>query len=80
MKRRKRSHMTEADCLEAFREFSKRVQRMAEGSFGLYDGEFAPADQLGVRFLVSGNFGVGSPLFEAIRVLGGHKLPAKEPQ
>ena len=80
MKRRKRSHMTEADCLEAMRLFSKRVNRMLTGSHGIEPGYTpAPDGEVTVGFSVSGSFGVADDLFEAVRVLGGHKLPAKEP-
>jgi len=75
--RRKRSEMSHDDCLQAMTEFAKRIQRMGESSGGGMFGEFAPDGQLGVHFLVNGSFGVSSELFEAVRVLAGHKLPRK---
>lgn len=79
MKRRKRSDMTEADCLEAMREFSGRVNRFMETSSPRpFEFECAPDGTIVVAFQVRGGFGVADPIFEAIRVLGGHKLPAKE--
>jgi hypothetical protein len=77
LKRRKRSHMTEADCLESLRCFSGRVERMLTGSHGIEPHTFAPDGQVTVAFSVCGSFGVADDLFEAVRVLGGHKLPAK---
>ena len=76
-KRRKRSHMTESDCLEALRAFSARVNRMLTGSHGVDPGTFAPDGEVTVAFSVRGGFGVADDLFEAISVLSGHKLPAK---
>ena len=43
--------MTEADCLEALRRFSGRVERMLTGSHGIDPGTFAPDDQVTVAFL-----------------------------
>ena len=78
MTRRKRSHMTEADCMEALRDFSKRVDRMLTGSHGIEPNTSAPEGQVSVCFSVKGGFGVGDDLFEAVRILAGHKLPAKD--
>lgn len=78
MKRRKRSDMTEADCLEALREFAPRVNRFMETSNPEPFERDAPAGTIVVTFQVRGSFGVADPIFEAIRVLAGHKLPAKE--
>lgn len=74
--RRKRSHMTEADCLEALRVFAGKVERMVEGSMGCGGDHLCPSGSISVQFQLKGGFGVGGPIFEAIRVLGGHKLPA----
>ena len=74
MKRRRRSHMSRADCLLAFERFAKLVQRQCEGSGSTPFG-MAPSGQLDVTFRVLGRFGVGDDMFEAIRVLAGHKLP-----
>ena len=77
MKRRKRSHMTEADCLAALASFAPKVERMLTGTHGVEPSTFAPEGEVTVAFSVKGSFGVADDLFEAISVLGGHKLPAK---
>ena len=74
--RRKRSQMTEQDCFDAFRKFSKRVDRMLTGSHGIEPHTQSPMNQVTISFSVDGDFGVGEDLFEAVRVMGGHKLPA----
>jgi hypothetical protein len=76
-KRRKRSHMSRNDCLLAFESFAKLVQRQAESSGGLTFGE-CPDGQIDVKFRVLGSFGVAEAVFEAVRVLAGHKLPAQQ--
>jgi len=75
MNRRKRSTMTEADCLEALRAFSGKVRRHAETSASAFHEEL-PRERLTVAFEIEGNFGDGDDLFEAIRVMSGRKLPA----
>jgi hypothetical protein len=75
MKRRKRSHMSREDCLVAFEKFALRVQRQSESSGGTVLGGEAPFGQLDVTFRVLGQFGVAEEMFEAVRVLAGHKLP-----
>lgn len=78
MTRRKRSHMTEADCFKAFRAFAQRVCRMGETSASLLAGQQgAPDGRITIHFEAEGNFGTGDDLFEAIRILGGHVLPAQ---
>ena len=84
-KRRKRSELTKADCLLVFEFFAKRVKRFAEttdgGMFGTHNQHgisVLPRGQINVMFAVEGGFGISDDLFEAIRVLGGHKLPNKE--
>lgn len=78
MKRRERSDMSRSDCLLAFERFAKRVKRQAESSGGGPFGDFAPQGHLTVTFLVPGSFGVADDMFEAIRVLAGHKLPSRD--
>ncbi len=80
-KRRKRSHLTEQDCLACFASFAPKVDRMVAGSHGINPDTFSPVGKVSVCFEVRGGFGVADVLFEAIRVLAGHKLPAhsKEP-
>ena len=76
--RRKRSHLTEADCLQALAAFAARVKRQKESSESFFHGgECLSQDEITVTFLVAGEFGVAHDLFEAVRVLAGHKLPAK---
>ena len=72
--RRKRSHMSRADCLLAFERFAKIVKREAEVSGGPTFGDLPPG-QIDVVFRVVGSFGVADDMWEAIRVLAGHKLP-----
>lgn len=83
--RRKRSEMSRDDCLLALERFAKFVKRQAEtsdgGMFGVRNEHgisVLPRDQIVVTFAVEGSFGVAEELFEAIRVLAGHKLPRKE--
>ena len=78
MKRRKRSYMTEKDCFNAMRIFAKRVDRMLTGSHGIGPSTFAPDGEVSVCFSVRGGFGVADDVFEAVRVLAGHKKAAKE--
>lgn len=73
MPRRERSHLSREDCLAVFERFAKLVQRQAESSASIVFGEADPG-QLDVTFRVSGKFGVAGDLFEAIRVLAGHKI------
>jgi hypothetical protein len=74
--RRKRSHMTEDDCLAAFKSLSKRVDRMLTGSHGIEPHTFAKTGEVSVCLSVKGGFGVADEFFEAVRVFAGHKLPA----
>ena len=78
--RRKRSYMTEEDCIEAVREFAKRIDHMLESSEGIDgSGSYAPVDRITAKISVKGGFNSNARFFEAMRVLGEHKLPAKEP-
>ena len=79
MKRRKRSHLTEKDCHKAVADFARRIDRMADTSAGM-DGHrsFAPGGFITAQMSVKGNFGSNEDFWEAMRVLGGHKLPAKQ--
>lgn len=82
MVRRKRSNMTEAEAIEAFKKFCTLVERQGEtsdasmfrrgGALNMEQGH------INVQFMVSGDFGVAEELFEAVRIFGGHKLPAKD--
>ena len=74
MAKRERSHLSRGDCLLVFERFAKLVQRQAESSGCLVFGGAAPENQLDVNFRVLGSFGVADEMFEAIRVLAGHKL------
>jgi hypothetical protein len=79
-KPRKRSIYNRADCLVALEAFSRLVQRFGETSDPsmFRDGENTlPTGKINVQFQVEGNYGVAGDLFEAIRVLAGHKLPRK---
>lgn len=78
-KRRKRSHLSERDCLRELRDFAMRVDRMVETSGPFLELPFAPHGQIAVKFLVDGGFGTAEGLFEAIRVLAGYKLPRTKP-
>ena len=81
MTRRRRSEMSIKDCHVAFKEFAGAIVRMKETSedpFGLSIGAHTPADSLGICFLVKGNFGVAEDLFEAVRIMRGSVLPAKD--
>lgn len=84
VKRRKRSKLSRDDCLLVLEYFAKKVKRFAitsDGStFGRVNGHgvsVLPGGQLNVMLCVEGDYGVADDLFEAIRVLGGHKLPRK---
>lgn len=86
MARRKRSNLTNEQARQVACDFLKRVIRFGETSdpsmFSGPNSEGKPAmglDQINVQLMVNGQFGVASDFFEAIRVLGGHKLPTKEP-
>jgi hypothetical protein len=77
-RRRKRSHLSWNDCLPVLEKFAGRVHRMEESSDVDRWGGGLPAEPaLNVIFLVKGGFGVATDLYEAIRVLAGHRLPAK---
>lgn len=76
--RRKRSEMNEAECVSAVKEFAKRIDRMVDSSAGV-DGHssFAPDGHITALISVKGNFGSNDDFWEAMRVFGEHKLPAK---
>ena len=82
-KRRKRSEMSISEAHKAFGQFAAKVERFKETNDGCGWGVFqngmwfAPRGQIVVAFLVNGGFGVGDDVFEAVRVLAGHKLPRK---
>lgn len=77
--RRKRSEMSVDDAVKACRVFSKSISRFAEIAHcvdGCLFGE-TPDGQIDVLFRLRGNFGVADEFFEAMRVLGEHKLPRR---
>jgi membrane protease subunit (stomatin/prohibitin family) len=84
--RRKRSDMTINDCIKAISTFAKKVEKFMETSDGSTFSHrvkrnnmvFMPDGQINVAFAVKGKYGVAEDLFEALRVLGEHKLPKKE--
>ena len=78
VRRRKRSKMSRSDCISALVDFARRVQRQGETSGGGMFSDFAPKGCLTVHFEVSGEFGSNDKVFEAVRVLGEHKLPRRE--
>lgn len=85
--RRERSYLSEADCLEVFRQFSKRIVRFGETSEpSLFCGPSSSGKpgmargHLNVQFMARGSFGVASDVFEAFRVLNGYKLPRIKPK
>lgn len=77
--RRKRSTLSERDCLKALKEFALRVERMRETSDATaFESEFGSSGgTIVVQFLAHGRFGSTENLFEAIRVLAGYRLPRK---
>ena len=83
MSRRKRSEMSIEDCINAIKKFSKKIEKFCETSDGSSFSHrvtrngmsFMPDGQINVMFAVKGRYGVGDDLFEALRVLGEHKLP-----
>lgn len=77
-RRRKRSHLTKQDCLGALEVWAGKVQRMMETSEGFLTSQNCEPGTIKAAFLLEGNFGTTDDMFEAIRVLAGHKLPAKE--
>lgn len=77
--------MSESMAIAAVKKWAASVIRFAEISHGgpfqhpLPDGAtaFGP-EHVNVCFMVGGNFGFSDLMFEAVRVLGGHKQPAPE--
>lgn len=80
-KRRLRSEMSVDDAVKAIEAFSKTVVRFTETSdAGVFThrhgGKPAFSGQhLNIQIMVDGNFGAAGDFFEALRVLGEHKLP-----
>lgn len=86
-KRRKRSELSRQDCLKVFERFAMTIRRFGEtsdeGMFALPSGEGCePMGQgdINVQLCVKGGFGSADQFFEAIRVLGGFKLPRNTQQ
>lgn len=80
MRRRKRSHMSRDDALEALAEMARRVVRAGNSSgAGMFAHTrgldlHAPDGHLTLQFVVKGGFGSNEEVFEAIRVLSGYML------
>ncbi len=73
--RRKRSEMTKQQAVNAVAKFSKTIHRWLESSDL---SAFGVPNQIGyhsVQIMAPGSFGLADDFFEALRVLGGHKLP-----
>lgn len=85
-KRRKRADMTLNEAHRVMVNFSKAVVRFAEtseaGPFTCEGSTGKPAMGRGYIngcFMLKGGFGAFDDVFMAVRVLGGHMLPAKQP-
>lgn len=83
-KRRERSDMTLETAHTVMENFSKAVIRFAEtsdpGPFGCENSMGKPPMGPGYIngcFMLKGSFGTFDDVFMAVRVLGGHMLPAK---
>lgn len=76
---RKTSEMSHSDAVRAVSDFASKVKRWMETSedFSI-PGPSQDSTAIVVKILVSGRFGAAEGFFEGMRVLGGHKLPAKE--
>ena len=77
--RRKRSELTHGEAVKAVEEWAGDIQRMLNTS-EKFDGVGEAERDLSLltyKFQVRGKFTTHQDFFEAIRVLGGHKLPAK---
>ena len=77
-KRRKRSHLTEAQAIDAIKSFFNLVERQgetSEASMFSKGGFVLPLGKINVQFLVKGNFGVAGDFFEAMNVLSERKFP-----
>ena len=74
--RRKRSEFTKKRAVAEVSTFAKRIERWCETSGS---GAMRPHDGLDVVIRVGGvpAFGFADNFFEALRVLGGHKLPRR---
>jgi hypothetical protein len=77
--RRKRSELTHADAVKAVSKFASTIKRFCETDEGfVIPNAGCGLNEILVKILASGSFGAASDFFEGLRVLGGHKLPAKE--
>ena len=81
--RRKRSNLTTQQAQEKVAAFSQLVLGFVATSdvsnFLRANILHGDSSRLCVSLLINGNFETASDFFEAIRVLGEFKLPAKEP-
>jgi hypothetical protein len=77
--RRSRSHMRRDECIKALEAFASKVKRFLESSDkSSFSGKLCEPGEISVQFLVRGGFGVAEDLFEAIRVLAGHRIAADD--
>ena len=77
--RRKRSELTHSAAVKAVEEWAADIERMANSSEDFDLGQTpSPPGYIVYKMKVKGGFTTHIEFFEALRVLGGHKLPAKE--
>lgn len=78
-KRRKRSEMTMDKAIKAVAEFAANIKRWKESSEDFdYNIPNPNLNEIVIKILIDGKFGVAEDFFEGMRVLGGMKLPAKD--
>lgn len=78
-KRRKRSELNKAECIEAIGSFFRKVERLKTSSEDFCHGaNDLPKGSVTVTFQVKGGFGVADDMFEAMRVFSGYKLPRND--
>ncbi len=70
--------MSIADAHAAFADFAQLVPRRCETSDASMFRDGMDPGCINVVLMARGSFGVSDNLFEAIRVLAGHKLPRRE--
>lgn len=78
--RRKRSKMSRGQATYAVAQFASRLYRFAETSEDMKTLSPLPRGNINVVIQVEGSFGVSDDFFEALRVLGGWKIPRKTPK
>ena len=74
-----RSEMTKDDAVKAVSEFAGRVLcwEISSEHFD-HSGLRADPDKVVIEMMIEGRFHSADAFFEGMRVLGGHKLPAKD--